>query len=258
MEVAAEYGHIPRNPASGRRRRVKVPEKKRTWVEVEQLPSLLDAADAYMKPVIALLAGAGLRNGEACALDWRDVNLATGTLTVGRSKTNAGSYREVDLPGGLIEALSEWKVIRHPEADEPVLVTRMGRRQTEENVARRLKTVIRRANKRLAELGIEPISEKVTPHSLRRTWASQRAASEDDSVYTAQQGGWTDTNFVSRFYQKAAKRRARLSGPYLAEFDRALAWAAISAPEKAAKGSGAIASPKEAVPRESVVDPETA
>ena len=66
MEVAAEYGHIPRNPASGRRRRLKEPKKKRTWVEVEQLPSLLDAADSYMRPVIALLAGAGgLRIGEA-------------------------------------------------------------------------------------------------------------------------------------------------------------------------------------------------
>ena len=102
-----------------------------------------------------------------------------------------------------------------------MLVTRTGRRQTEENVARRLKTVIRRANKRLAELGIEPISEKVTPHSLRRTWASLRAACGDDQAYIAEQGGWTDPTFVFRVYQKAAKRRAKLSGVYLAEFDRA-------------------------------------
>jgi hypothetical protein len=43
------------------------------------------------------------------ALDWSDVNLVTGTLTVGRAKTDAGSDREVDLPGGLVDELSEWK-----------------------------------------------------------------------------------------------------------------------------------------------------
>ena len=118
--------------------------------------------------------------------------------------------------------------------------------------------MIRRANKRLAELGIEPISEKVTPHSLRRTWASLRAACEDDQTYIAEQGGWTDPTFVFRVYQKAAKRRAKLSGVYRAEFDRALAWAALATPEKAAIGSGAITSPTEVVPREPAPDPETA
>lgn len=58
-------------------------------------------------PWVAVLAGAGLRVGEAVALDWADANLATGTLTVGRAKTDAGSFREVDMPGGLIETLSE-------------------------------------------------------------------------------------------------------------------------------------------------------
>jgi integrase len=47
--------------------------------------------------------------GEAVALDWRDVSLATGTLTVGRAKTDAGSWREVDLPAGLVEVLNEWE-----------------------------------------------------------------------------------------------------------------------------------------------------
>ena len=53
------------------------------------------------------------------------------------------------------------------KADDPVLVTRTGRRQTETNIAHRLKATIRRANEHLGELGIEPISEKVSPHSLR-------------------------------------------------------------------------------------------
>jgi hypothetical protein len=52
--------------------------------------------------------------------------------------------------------------------------------------------------------------------------------------------GHTDLRVTYQFYTKAAKRRAKLSGAYLAEFDRALAWAALSTSEKAAKGSEAL------------------
>ena len=110
IDMAIEYELIDRaNPARGRRRRVKVSKPRRTWVEPEQLMALIDGADTYMRPILATLAGAGLRVGEAIALEWRDVNLATGILRVGQAKTDAGTHREVDLPGGLIEALSEWK-----------------------------------------------------------------------------------------------------------------------------------------------------
>ena len=57
-----------------------------------------------MRPLLSTLAGAGLRIGEACALEWRDVNLSRGTLRVRESKTAAGAGREVDLPIGLQEA----------------------------------------------------------------------------------------------------------------------------------------------------------
>ena len=101
MDVAIEYELTDRaNPARGRRRRVKAPKPQRTWVEPEQLMALIEATDTYHRPILATLAGAGLRVGEALALNWRAVNLATGTLTVGIAKTDAGSYREVDMPGG--------------------------------------------------------------------------------------------------------------------------------------------------------------
>jgi integrase len=96
---------------------------------------------------------------------------------------------------------------------------------TKDNIGRRLKATIKRANKKLARLGIEPISERVSPHSLRRTYASFRVALRDDPVYIAEQGGWTDPRFALSVYAKAAKRRERLSGSYRAAFDHALQWA---------------------------------
>ena len=106
LEIAVDYGHLPANPAAskGGRRRVKEPKPRRSWVEPEQLLTLLDAAPKRHRPLLATLAGAGLRVGEACALDWRDLNLSTATLTVQESKTPAGR-REVDLPTGLVNEL---------------------------------------------------------------------------------------------------------------------------------------------------------
>jgi integrase len=250
LDMAIEYELVDRaNPARGRRRRVKAPKPRRTWVEPEQLLALIEAADTYHRPILATLAGAGLRIGEALALDWRDVNLATGTLIVGTAKTDAGSYREVDLPGGLIEALSEWKAYRHTRQADPVFVTRTGRRQTVTNVDHRLKGAIKDANVQLTEAGIEPISDRVSPHSLRRTYASLRAAVGDHPVYIAEQLGHEDPGFTFRVYQRAAKHREKLSGAYLEAFDRALDWAAM--------GSEAITSPDEVIPADSRVGEET-
>jgi hypothetical protein len=49
-----------------------------------------------------------------------------------------------------------------------------------------------------------------------------RAALRDDPVYIAEQLGHEDPAFTFRVYQRAVKRRERLSGAYLEAFDRAL------------------------------------
>ena len=192
--------------------------------------ALLDAADQWHRPVVATLAGAGLRVGEAVALTWRDVNLATGTLTVRDSKTDAGAGRRVDLAAGVQDELAAWKA-RSPLQDknDPVFVSRSRNgkhaRQTKDNIGRRLKRAVERANAELEKLGIEPISPRVSPHSLRRTYASLRGALRDDPVYIAEQIGHSDPRFTLAVYAKAAKRRERLSGAYRQAFDAALEWA---------------------------------
>jgi integrase len=229
LDMAVDYGHLPSNPAAskGGRRRVKEPAPRRTWVEPEQLMALLDAAPKRHRAVLATLAGTGLRVGELCALDWRDLDLATGTLTVQESKTPAGR-REVDLPSGLVIEL--WTLAATSDStapDDPVFVGRRHTRQTSDNVGRRLKSAITKANAQLETVGIAPISARVSPHSLRRTYASLRYACGDDPVYVAEQGGWADPSFPIKVYAKAVRRRDRLSGAHLEAFDAALQWAAM-------------------------------
>jgi hypothetical protein len=46
-------------------------------------------------------------------------------------------------------------------------------------------------------------------------------------VYVADQLGHTEATFSMAVYANAVKRRERLSGAYLREFDRALEWAGM-------------------------------
>lgn len=227
LDAASDYGHIDpaRNPARGRRRRVKGTTPSRPTVEPEQLPSLLESA-GRLRPILATMAGAGLRNGEACALDWQDFDAASGTLIVAAAKTDAG-VRQVDLPDGLRRELAEQRLHAPDSSEGPMFPNRNGQRQSVSNVERRLKTAIRGANARLAELDIRPIDVAVTPHSLRRLYASLRFALGDDPVYVAAQLGHTDPGFSMKIYASAVRRRERLIGAALREFDAALEWAAM-------------------------------
>lgn len=229
LDVAVDYGHLPSNPAAskGGRRRVKETAPDRAWVEPEQLMALLDAAPKGHRAILATLAGAGLRVGEACALKWGDLDLATGTLTVRESKTEAGR-RRVDMPTGLVTEL--WTLAmtsKHTDPDDPVFIGRRDTPQTPDNIGRRLKSAIKKANPGLEAAGIAAISEDVSPHALRRTYASLRYACGDDPVFVAEQGGWTDPSFPIKYYARAVKRRERLHGAHLEAFDAALDWAAM-------------------------------
>lgn len=107
----------------------------------------------------------------------------------------------------------------------------------------RLATAVEAANVKLRDAGIEPIG-KVSPHSLRRTYASLRAALRDDPIYIAEQLGHRDARFTFRVYQRAAKRRERLSGRYREAFDAACQWALMGTRGNAANervGSDAFA-----------------
>lgn len=235
LEEAMEYGKVDRNAASGKRRRLKGEPRSRPWIEPEQLMPLLRGADPNSRPVFATLAGTGMRPSEACALEWRDVNLATGTIALRASKTDAG-VRLIDLPVGLSEVLGELRARVGPvDGHAPVFTTRLAGRQNKDNLARRLKKAIRAANAELESREITPLPESVSPYSFRRTYASLRAArwldaegnvqAGDDPIYIAEQMGHTDPTLTFRVYQRAVKRRERLDGEHLASFDEALEWA---------------------------------
>ena len=193
-----------------------------------------------------LLAGCGLRIGEALALRWQDVDLGSGTLHVRRSKTEAG-VREVLVSPTVREELVLWRTdSRHTKPAALVLCTASGRRFWPSNLRRDvLFPAVGRANVKLSELGIAPIGH-LTFHSLRRTYASLRCLCGDDARFVAGQLGHTDPTFTFQVYAQASKRRERLAPAQRHAFDEALEWAqmgtngdfvSLELPQLAADGS---------------------
>lgn len=216
LDLAVEYGHLPANPARGRRRKLKVDRPERSYLDTSgQIAALLDAAgelDAEAKryphvarrAMLATLAFAGLRLGELLGLGWRDVDLAGGWLRVGEAKTGAGT-RRVKIRGALRDELAALKVGAEPGG--LVFATPTGRRHSPSNIRNRvLAKAVERANERLGEVREAPLPEGLTPHSLRRTFASMLYAIGEPPPVVMAEMGHTHPGLALRIYAQAMRR----------------------------------------------------
>jgi integrase len=221
LEVAVEYGLIDRNPARGKRRRLKATRPAAVWLDsAEQIEALLDAAGELdrgaksngqipRRAILATLTLAGLRIGELIDLRWRDVNLADGRLTVRASKTDAG-VRTVDLLPTLASELRALKARSRTTADARVFPTQHGGPMNPSNVRNRiLAKAVEVANKQLANAEATPLPESLTPHKLRHTYASVLVALGVDPGAVMDQLGHTDPTFTLRVYRHGMRRDAQ-------------------------------------------------
>lgn len=127
--------------------------------------------DVSRVALIATLALAGLRISELCKLDGSNVNLPRRQITVPRVKTDA-SERVVPMVPALHEILLDHRAQHEWGPSEPVFATRNGTRNTPDNVRNHvIAPVHERANALLADDQQDGIG-RLTPHTLRRTFAS--------------------------------------------------------------------------------------
>ncbi|MCW2951025.1 MAG: integrase family protein [Conexibacter sp.] len=225
LEVAVEYDLLPRNPARGERRRLKASRPRPVHLDgVDQIVAMLDAATSLdassartrgRRALIATLVFGGLRVTEACELRWRDVDLASGRITVGRAKTDAG-MREVDIRPALRDELLAYRAARPwVGMNDLVFTSQTGNARTKDNVRQRvILPVVKRADELLDERGQQPLPRGVTAHKLRHTFGSILVACGEDPTYVMGQLGHTDPEFTLRVYTHAMRRdgdeRARL------------------------------------------------
>ena len=219
LEVAVEYELLDRNPAKGKRRRVKASRPAPVWLDrAGHIAALIDAAGELdrearadrqvpRRAILATLVFAGLRIGELCDLCWRDVDLSGGRITVRASKTDAG-VRQIDLLPVLRDELLALKASAvSAGAGELVFATMAGGRQNPSNIRNRvLAGAVKRANERLAEAAEVPLPDRLTPHKLRHTFASLLVALGIDPGSVMDQLGHTDPAFTLRVYRHGMRR----------------------------------------------------
>lgn len=219
LEQAAEYGHVARNVARGRRRRLAATTPTRTWIDrADHIAALLDGAGAVdrdarglhgqRRAVVAVLALAGLRLGEMLDLRWSDVDLARGVLHVRGTKTAAAARTVEMLPALRDELLTYRATLRMVDPAARAFPTSTGGRWAPTNVRRRvLVPAVERANRALREVGGDPLPEGLTPHSLRRTFASLLLAIGEPPTHAMAQLGHTDPALTLRLYAREMARR---------------------------------------------------
>lgn len=220
LERAVEYEVIDRNPVRVGKRKLKTSRVTRSYLDdAQQVVDLLAAAgelDAAARAdrrhiprraIVATLALAGVRIGEALALRWRDVDLANSRLYIADSKTDAG-VRHVTIRPALHDELAAWKSrSRDTRPGSPVFASRNGKPLGDDNVRNRVfAPSVKRANENRAELELPPLPENLTPHSLRRTFISAVLVLTSDVRAVMAEVGHTDPAVTFGIYAQVMRR----------------------------------------------------
>lgn len=131
LKAAIRDGYLVRDPSLN----VKLPRARRAEAAMviptpAEVGALVDYADAGFEAYVALCAFAGLRRGEACAIEVGDIDFLGRTIKVrrqlvlnGRDDVDIrapkyGSERTVPAPDALLELLAE-HIRRHSPGDDP-------------------------------------------------------------------------------------------------------------------------------------------
>lgn len=173
--------------------------RRRLLWDVE--PDLRSRNEIPRLAICATLDLAGLRNRELCLLDGEHMDFAAGRIRVPRVKSDA-SERVVPMVPALREILLEHRA-EHPYGlGDPVFPTSNGTRNTTHNVRRHVIDPVRaRANELLLEAG-RPAIRRLTPHTLRRTFASILAECNVPPRRAMYLLGHTDPTLTMAVYQQ--------------------------------------------------------
>ena len=203
MEVALERDLILRNPIHHSRCRLVEHRPPCTYTESsEGIAALLEAAGD--RAVIALLCFAGLRVAELCALRWRCVDIAAGWLTI-EDATSDTRVRRVRMRGVVRDELAAIRPADvNPEAH--VFVTSRGRKLNPTSIGTRyVRPAVEAANLTLTERGLATLP-RLTPRSLRKTYASVLCALGESPATVMREMGHASPQTVLAIYAHAMRR----------------------------------------------------
>jgi integrase len=225
MQRAVEYEYVPRNPVTiGEHKDRFLPRAKpvRTFLEVDELQALLRAAGELdqdkqrdhrtgRRAALATLSLGGFRISELCNLHCAQVDLARARFKLPDAKTPKG-IREVEMTLWNRDELVRYRDQRLRDGfpmgpNDHFFGTKTGRRRDPNRFRTgMLNRSTQRANETRAAQGLASLP-KITPHSLRRTWAMLAAQAGRDPHWISDQIGHTSAAFTLQVYQQTRHRR---------------------------------------------------
>ncbi len=169
-----DFKALELNPAASLPELICEPPAEKKYLTIKECFLLLESinTDSLIGlrdyTIIALLWSTGLRSGELCALERRDIDLREGCLIVRKGK--GGKQRQVFFPDKMTEFMTRYWILIQGDQDTPLfyaLSINGTRKQKHARLSRsRLADIVRlRSN----EAGI---TKKVSPLTFRHTFAT--------------------------------------------------------------------------------------
>jgi integrase len=247
LDLAVDHKKAPYNAARGRRRKMKVKRRKGTFLEPDMVRDLIEAAGEWedelrrrkraaqcfgRRSLVTALCLCGPRISELVAADGGDFDLGEGLWRIPDSKPAAGVrlVEATDFAAKEIRAHVGQKKAdgRLAGAGDPMWVTSNGTRLGAENVRRMLRGLVKRANKKREAEG-KMLLPHVTPHTLRRAFASMCFWAKRELPWVMDQIGHEDSRMTVEVYASASKRK---------RVDRKLVWRFMRFPDEPKRPPG--------------------
>ena len=218
LDLAVEYKMLDQNPARGKRRRMRVEKGSKAFLEADMVVDLLDVAGEWeaelpghqrygRRHLLAVLCLAGPRISEATQARRSDLDIHGGRLRVGDAKTDAGE-RDIETTAFLMDELRAHLASSPMKPSTPIFHSRNGKALNPSNVRGRLiAECVKRANERRAAAGKILIPERITPHALRRTFASLALTAGRDPRWVMAQLGHADARLTLNVYAQVMQRK---------------------------------------------------
>ncbi|MBK5218785.1 MAG: site-specific integrase [Thermoleophilia bacterium] len=185
----------------------------------EEAIRYLDACEPWYRPLGEMLVGAGLRIGEAIALEWRDIDWDGSAVQISRAAKDGG---EIGTPKGdrsrtVLLAPYLLNLLRDHRADQASAngITKLVFRSPEGLMLNRHNVRRRGHDIALEDAGLSPL---VRLHDLRHTAATLWLAAEESIYFVQQQLGHADIQTTIDQYGHPDKQAHREAAA------RAAAW----------------------------------
>jgi integrase len=198
LRMAAEDGLC--YPVRLRRRAVSATVTR--WLTPEEFEAFANELTPHLTQIMGFMIGTGARAGETLSLQASTLYLSTGQALL--TKTKNGKSRMVRFP----ERSARMMRARELPTTGPVFTPDHGKAYETDRIARSgkrdsasIKTAFNRARDAAGLAATGP--EKVTPHTIRHTWATWHYSQNRDFGALLDLGGWSSAD-VANIYRKIA------------------------------------------------------